>query len=314
MPATESPATASAPGTLMLMGEHAVLHGHAALCAAIDQRITVHLTPRADRLVHIRSALGEHQTSLNDLKVIRPFHFILGALHHLKPRAGLELNVESDFSAEIGFGSSAAVTVATVAAIHAAHGAPLDRARIFADALAILHHVQGRGSGADLAAATYGGIVRYRADPLEIEPLLQQLPLSAHYVGHKTPTAEVIRRLDARWAGREAERNTLFKQINTLTLEATIAIRNGDLTALADGFRQHRACQHALGCEDEATAGLLTALDRHPDTLACKISGSGLGDCVIALGPPELRTETHTAYPLHIATEGVILHHKSLHD
>ena len=308
MPPPLRSATTSAPGTLMLMGEHAVLHGHAALCAAIDQRITVRLSPRTDRMIHIHSALGHHQTSLDDLTVTRPFHFILGALSHLRPRTGLDLHINADFSADIGFGSSAAVTVATVAALHAAQGEPLDRALIFSDARAVLHAVQGRGSGADLAAAAYGGIVRYRTDPLEIEPLIQLLPLSAHYVGHKTPTAEVIRLLDEHWTGREAERDALFQTLNTLTLQATAAIRNGDLPGLAECFTQHRACQQALGCEDPATAALLDALDRHPDTLACKISGSGLGDCVIALGPPNLKTEIHTAYPVHIAPEGVTVH------
>lgn len=300
--------TASAPGTLMLMGEHAVLHGHSALCAAIDQRITLRLTPRSDRRVQIHSALGQYQTSLDNLTVNRPFHFVLGALSRLRPPTGLDLHIEADFSSEIGFGSSAAVTVAAVAALHAAGGAPLDRALVFSDARAVLHAVQGRGSGADLAAATYGGIVRYRADPLEIEPFIQSLPLSAHYVGHKTPTAEVIRLLDGRWAGRESEREALFKELNTLTLEAAALLRNGNLPALAACFTRHRATQKALGCEDPATAELLQALDRHPDTLACKISGSGLGDCVIALGPPGLATRTHTAYPIHIAPEGLSVH------
>jgi mevalonate kinase len=292
----------------MLMGEHAVLHGHAALCAAIDRRIRVQLTPRSDRDVHLHSALGTLDMPLDDLTPARPFQFVLGALMRLRPASGVDLHIEADFSADIGFGSSAAVTVATVAALHAARGEPLDRAMIFSDARAVLHAVQGRGSGADLAAATYGGIVRYRADPLEIEPLIQSLPLSAHYVGHKTPTAEVIRILDERWAGREAERETLFAQLNTLTLEATAAIRNGDIPALAALFAQHRALQKQLGCEDDATARLLDALDSHPDTLACKISGSGLGDCVIALGADSVQIPDFHAYPVHLTREGVTLH------
>lgn len=292
----------------MLMGEHAVLHGHAALCAAMDQRITVHLTPRTDRRVHLRSALGELETSLDALEPVRPFQFVLGALTHRPPPSGLDLRIAADFSADIGFGSSAAVTVATVAALHAARGEPLDRAMIFSDARAVLHAVQGRGSGADLAAATYGGIVRYRAEPLEIEPLVQSLPLSAHYVGHKTPTAEVIRILDTQWADRETERAQIFREINDLTLQATAAVRNGDVPALADLFRRHRDCQKTLGCEDPPTTALLKALDAHPDTLACKISGSGLGDCVIALGPSALEIPGVKSWPVHITSEGVTHH------
>lgn len=292
----------------MLMGEHAVIRGHTALCAAIDQRISVRLSPRTDRQIHLHSSLGHYQTPLESLSVTRPFHFVLGALMHLRPPAGLDLHIDAAFPADIGFGSSAAVTVATVGALHAARGEALDCARIFSEALAVLHAVQGRGSGADLAAAVYGGIVRYRTEPLEIEPIVQSLPLSAHYVGHKTPTAEVIRLLDARWAAHETERDALYARINALTLTATAAIRNGAVEVLAECFSEHRRLQKHLGCEDDATAGLLAALDQHPDVLACKISGSGLGDCVIALGPPGLKTERHTAYPLYIAHQGLTLH------
>ena len=45
------PFKASAPGSLMLLGEHAVLHGKPALVGALDKRITVTLTPmRHDRI------------------------------------------------------------------------------------------------------------------------------------------------------------------------------------------------------------------------------------------------------------------------
>ena len=48
----------SAPGSLMISGEHAVLHGRHALVGAVDQRVRVMLTPRADDTIRICSALG----------------------------------------------------------------------------------------------------------------------------------------------------------------------------------------------------------------------------------------------------------------
>src|SRR5262245_34493681 len=103
---------ASAPGSLMLFGEYAVLHGHKALVAAVDKRIYVRLTPRQDKIITIKSALGEYQTTITKLKAVKPFEYILTALQQFKLRQGCDLEICSEFSHEVGFGSSAAVSVA----------------------------------------------------------------------------------------------------------------------------------------------------------------------------------------------------------
>ena len=172
--------TVSAPGSLMLLGEHAVLHGYRALVCAIDRRITVRLTPEdAMSSLHIKrrdaastigmlrvdSALGQYEAPLNDLKEDSTFRFVLQAVRqHLDAiPCGFELKIDSEFSADIGFGSSAAVTVA----VHAAllkwlEGEAPDPLRLFDYALETVHAVQGRGSGSDLAASVFGGVVLYR--------------------------------------------------------------------------------------------------------------------------------------------------------
>lgn len=54
---------ASAPGSLMLLGEYAVMHDYPALVCAIDKRITVTLVPSDDEVIEIDSALGSHHTT-----------------------------------------------------------------------------------------------------------------------------------------------------------------------------------------------------------------------------------------------------------
>src|SRR5438045_3958935 len=72
---------ASAPGSLMLLGEYAVLHGQHALVCAIDKRMTVTLSPRDDKKILIESALGHYETTLSDLKLVSPFRFVLATLY-----------------------------------------------------------------------------------------------------------------------------------------------------------------------------------------------------------------------------------------
>jgi mevalonate kinase len=70
---------ASAPGSLMLMGEHAVLRGQPAIVCAINKRMKIKLTPRADSTIALHSALGEHETTLDELAPSDGFRFVLGA-------------------------------------------------------------------------------------------------------------------------------------------------------------------------------------------------------------------------------------------
>src|SRR5579864_4695671 len=112
---------ASAPGSLMLLGEHAVLHGKQALVCAIDKRLTVTLTPRDDKCIQITSKLGRYSAELSEIKIEKPFQFVLGALQVFMESnelsQGCDISIQSEFSDQMGFGSSAAVTAATLSAL-----------------------------------------------------------------------------------------------------------------------------------------------------------------------------------------------------
>jgi mevalonate kinase len=300
--------TCSAPGSLMLMGEHAVLHGRRALCAAIDRRIRVHLHSRSDSTLRIDSALGSFEGDIHDLPHGGPLAFVFGALHALRPKRGADIRIDADFASTLGFGSSAAVTVATLAALQAARGEPLDRPALFEQALAVYRDVQGRGSGADLAAAVFGGVVRYRAEPLEIEPFVCDLPLYAFYAGYKTKTADVIARVDLVRAKHPDLFARIFDAMDQAVDSAAAALRNGDLAKLGTLFRIHHGLQAALGTSDDTLDHMVHALLAQPGVLGAKISGSGLGDCVVALGgAPALPRHEH--FPLRIDPTGLQREH-----
>ena len=157
----------SAPGKLMLLGEHAVLQRKQALVAAIDKRVRVTISRRCDKLVSIRSSLGEFETSLENLEVQKPFKFVIATVKNMRHllSTGIDIVVESDFKETIGFGSSAAVTVALCGAIRVLDCGELNLEKVFAAGVDVIREVQGVGSGADVAASVYGGLLRYRAIP-----------------------------------------------------------------------------------------------------------------------------------------------------
>ncbi len=77
----------SAPGSVMLLGEYAVLFGKPALVCALNKRIHVTLTPRQDTTINIHSELlGTYTTELNELQMVKPFQFVLGRLAALSDK------------------------------------------------------------------------------------------------------------------------------------------------------------------------------------------------------------------------------------
>lgn len=279
---------ASAPGSLMLAGEHAVLRGAHALVAAVSARMHVTLTPRTDRLWRVKSVLGE-ETATMDIGFQRPvFRFVQAALRHsdATPSTGLDLVIRSDFEATLGLGSSAAITVALLAALRAHRGLPPDPAALLEAAVTVIRAVQGAGSGADAAASVYGGLVLYRTRPLKVERLETVPALTIIYSGHKTPTPEVIRRLEpARqtWPDLFGAWDALSDRV---VLEAFAAARREDWTAFGRLMNFNHGLLEALGVGTPELAAIVYALRATPGILGAKLSGAGLGDCAIGLGAP----------------------------
>ena len=157
----------AAPGNVLLLGEYAVTEPDApgvALAVLPEARATCD----AGRQPHIVGRMGERSFTWTPTGCDAP---LLAALvRECGPPAG---TIEVDSSAfsgphgKLGLGSSAAVAV-TVAALLLHHDRPrgddveADRRRAFRAALAAHRSAQGgRGSGYDVAASVWGGVVRF---------------------------------------------------------------------------------------------------------------------------------------------------------
>jgi mevalonate kinase len=298
---------ASAPGSLMLMGEHAVLHGHRALVGAVDHRIHVTLEPRPDQRIRILSDLGEDETTLAELTICEPFRFIRAALQRMRPTlpGGCTLHIRSEFPPTIGFGSSAAVTVATLAAIDAWQGAAPEAADLHARACEVIRTVQGRGSGADAAASVMGGLVEYRVSPFRMEQLAAQPPLVVIYAGYKTPTPEVIAQVEARRLQRPTLFAGFFYEMDECVRSAVDAICRDQWAEVGTLMNVHQGLLEAIGVCDTTLQEIVETLRAQPGILGAKISGSGLGDCVVGLGTLEHWPLDYAWLPCAITREGV---------
>jgi mevalonate kinase len=224
----------SAPGSIMLCGEHAVLQGQPALVGAVRQRVKVRLQARSDDQIKLRSALGCAEMSLSRISMDKPFQFAGAAIKAaLRERSacGFDLLIDAEMPADVGLASSAAVTVAVYAAVRTLiSGCSPSEKTVWRDCRDVIRRVQGRGSGADAAAAVYGGIVLYSQDDGLLEHFVRNLPdVSLFYVGYKTPTPEVIARVEARRVKAPETYAAFDMRMGEATRAAARALRDADL-------------------------------------------------------------------------------------
>ena len=271
----------------MLMGEHAVLRGHPAIVCAINKRMKVELTPRGDAVVRLHSALGEHETTVDELAPNESFRFVLGAIRACKEgiSQGFELDIRSEMSHQMGLGSSAAVTVATLAALAGAQGKVPDPCCLVERGTMIIRKVQGGvGSGADVAASAHGGCLRYYAQTQESVKLPMTPPLTVLYSGGKTPTPEVIALVEEHRQKQPELYDELDRLIGGTVRRAFEAAARGDWETMGGLMNINQGLMDALGVNNAKLAELVYALREDPNIQGSKISGSGLGDCVVGLG------------------------------
>lgn len=271
----------------MLMGEHAVLHGNLAIVAAIAARVFVELRPRTDHCIHLHSdTFGEYKTTLPITDFAMPFQFVLATIQRYQTQCdhGFDVYITSNIDPTTGLGSSAAVTVAMLHALAQFTDQPLSREACHQHAHAIIQQVQGGGSGADAAASCFGGVLAYRMAPYSYQPLAAIPPLHVFYAGYKTPTATVIDKVNTQQEKYPELFDALYHAMACCCERAVLAWQHGDWHVVADMMRHHHGLQVALGTSDAQLNTMIDHLQRIDGILAAKISGSGLGDCVVSLG------------------------------
>lgn len=176
---TPRSASGSAPGKLILAGEHAVVYGHRAIAAAVPLFAHVTLTEQPGPLCLDPLCLDPTRTTDDRL---------LTALGTLLPADGLCVSVRSELPVGAGMGSSAAIAVATVRAWGALHGESPGPDTCFERAWAMERVFHGNPSGVDHAVSARGGVLRYRRDPFEVSTLRLARPLRLVVV-HTGPPA-----------------------------------------------------------------------------------------------------------------------------
>jgi len=147
----------SAPGKLFLVGEYAVLDGGTAVVAAVDRRAVGRYVP---------GAAPSSPVVAEAVRLARA-HLAANGLALAEGAPEIDTRAMAGPGGKLGLGSSAAAAAVAVGATLLAGGHDPEAEPAVSFAMADRAHRDaqgGRGSGADVAAAVYGGIIAYRRD------------------------------------------------------------------------------------------------------------------------------------------------------
>jgi len=144
--------------------------------------------------------------------------------------------------------------------------------------------VQGIGSGADVAASLLGGCVKYEMNTATLQKLPHAPPISLIYCGYKTPTPKVIEFVEQKRQQNPSQYADLYAAIGACCESAVPLFDTQDWTTLGKICSEHQKLQQQLRVSTPEIETIIENLQRQPTIYGAKISGSGLGDCVVGIG------------------------------
>ena len=297
----------SAPGKIILFGEHAVVYGHPAIVTAINlrTRCTIGESSNNETLLSICSNYKLKANPSNQLrkfllnrdqdqfvaidksaeKPVNPsYNFITQKILRIaRTKIAPHIHIDSDIPPGIGLGSSAANAVSTSACLSAFMeiDLSLEELNSLAFEAEILTH--GKPSGVDNTIATYGGIQFYR------EKKFSQLNISnfSSYIvivnsGIPRNTKILVEKVASLLEKDPIKYQVKLNKIADITQDAKLCLMKSDMHALGQLMIQNQLLLDELGVGHSTLTTLISSLSQL-GSLGSKLTGAGGGGCVISL-------------------------------
>ena len=283
----------SAQGKLILIGEHWVLDGAAALAVALPQwRTDVTLRqaqPGSGIALRTDAGLDPHQTEQSLAMARLACH--QGGVHHAT------VDVATNLLLRRRLGSSAAFAVALVRAVAQCTGDVLDDVALLARARALEAIVHGSSSGLDPAAASAdcGGILFQSGMVVQRIAAIGTGLSAAQWVladvGQGQPSQVAIAHARrCREAMAQTQRSLWSAKVTAAARDGACALRDGAVPLLVVALQQAAAASAALDVTTAPMRACLAAMVS-AGALAAKPTGAGMGGTLLALAADAAQAE-----------------------
>ena len=305
---------ASAPGKIILFGEHFVVHGTKAILAAIDRRVTITSTFTENKTIKVNSQLGTIEVPISSSheevkSEFRPFVYLANKIINSEQNvSGLEITIDSDIPIGVGLGSSSACCVAATASISELFN-ELSSEEILKMSIEAEKTIFPDTSGADCTVCTYGGMIEYPSVEKIDNTFDLNLLIANSMIPHNTKNS--VEKVN-KFKENDEERFSQLCDLETKLIDEVItAMKNNDATTFGLKMSGNRKYLEEIQISNDTLRDMISSLKEI--SLGTKITGAGDGGCIIALVKdenmdkvPALLPEDKEYFSAKIDTKGVV--------
>ncbi|NYZ79222.1 mevalonate kinase [Candidatus Micrarchaeota archaeon] len=298
---------ASAPGSLKLFGEHAVVYNRLALSAAFKRRAFCEIKKAEDGVaVNLADFKRKEKFDFTDITsshgrikgmidkgdmeglgrerkdIFSPYNVILGEFFSEFGFSPMEISIRSNVPRNSGLGSSAAVFCSLVAELNNFFHTALSKNQVAELANLGDKVVHGNPSGLDASTCTFGGYISFRRNEgVKLLQIKTEVPMLVVNSGFKD-TGEMIRRVAEKYKRQKSSVDRIFDRMEETAVEGIKALKASDLQKLGENMNIAQECFGELGLSTPQIDWIVDAALKN-GALGAKITGAGGGGCVILL-------------------------------
>lgn len=297
---------------IILMGEHCVVYGKPALAVPISSvNLTAQLTKATSgQTIQCKYFIGDLSQAPADLLGIkRLIQSVLQSFHQQNTPFLLKIN--SSIPSERGMGSSAATAIAVTRALYQFFQKPLTHAKLLEVSNIEEKITHGNPSGIDTATASSNLPVRFiPGKPIEHLPINLKGDLIIADSGIKGRTDIAVNSVHEKYVHQPKLGKPAIDQLGVLARKAEYNLVHNQPQALGQAMNHAQKELALLGVSTPALDKLIQVARQH-GAYGAKLTGSGLGGCVIALAPDNKAKNVAQAFLNQGAVNTYIEHFKT---
>jgi mevalonate kinase len=278
---------ASAPGKIILFGEHFVVYETKAILCAINKRVTVTAEKAPDDKISIKSSVGNlvspPKRPISEIDFhLRPFYYLADKIiQKNNEKLGMEITIDSEIPLGVGLGSSSACCVAGAAAISGVFSKN-SKEEILQLAIEAEKTIFPNTSGADCTVCTYGGLIQYDKQnghsKINSEPDFQ-LVIANSKMQHSTK--EVVSKVRKFKEKNQDEFSRICNEENNLIEDVLVCLKNNDLKGIGQNMIKNQKYLETIGVSNEKLRDMIALATK--SSFGAKLTGAGGGGCIFAL-------------------------------